>query len=384
MKQNARVLHLNAINNLAGACRSMNTLVRELADQSPVFVVTLFDNKVAEVSREAGAEVRSLFSGEQLPSSRLMRFWRATRVLSKAIKDWNIDLLHVHTANGMRYAWLAAKWHGIPIVCHQRDNYAKDNYHRGLGKADHIISISKWVEKGLAENLQKKTTVIYNAVYLPDESQCTDGFKNSVLTIGYAGRCFHEKGIDLLVDAIELLEHRKDFRIKLVGIPEIESQNASDDKKAPEANDLVNQYAKDIRSKIALLPMDLQDRVCIQPFQEEIADFYQETDIVVVPSRYAEPLGRMAIEAMAWQCVAVVANHGGLSEIVDHGETGLVFEPGSAEDLAKQLNLLLEDRSLCSKLARAGRIVVSDKFSPLSHAKEVQSVYVQVLDKGII
>ncbi|MDX2466354.1 MAG: glycosyltransferase family 4 protein [Acidimicrobiia bacterium] len=68
-----------------------------------------------------------------------------------------------------------------------------------------------------------------------------------------------------------------------------------------------------------------------------------EASFVVVPTTGIETFGRVAAEAMAKGTPPVVASHGGLSEIVVDGETGLVFEPGNAGALAAAGKELISD-----------------------------------------
>lgn len=361
-----RILHFNPIDNLAGASRSMTTLMQAISEEEPTYAMVFYDNELAQICRESGAEVRTFYGKKSPPKGRLRRMWNATYCLSKAIRDWKIDLLHIHSATGVRYAWLAAKLHRIPIVCHQRDNYSNDYFHKGIEWSDRIIAISEWVKEGLPENLHDRTDVIYNAVNLPDDSLCKQEPKDLPLQIGFAGRCLHEKGIDLLLSAIEQLGNRDDFELVLWGIPD--------------ATDCQNPYAVEIRKQIQAMPPQLRSRVKTEPFRKDINNFYREVDIVVVPSRFAEPMGRMAIEAMAWKRPTIVANHGGLCELVDHGRTGLVFKPGSATDLSVQISTLLDNPLLRKQLSEAGRSETIERFSPKMHLEKIHSVYQAIIN----
>jgi len=102
-------------------------------------------------------------------------------------------------------------------------------------------------------------------------------------------------------------------------------------------------------------------------------------DVVVVPSRYAEPFGRVAIEAMAWNKATIAAGHGGLLEIIQHDKNGLLFEPGNVEDLTKQMERIASDDRLREQLASAGFKDVQERFSAKAHAKEISRIYERVL-----
>jgi glycosyltransferase involved in cell wall biosynthesis len=63
-------------------------------------------------------------------------------------------------------------------------------------------------------------------------------------------------------------------------------------------------------------------------------EFFPLVDVLVVPSLWHEPLGRVVLEAYAWGRPVIVSNRGGLPEIVREGETGFVFDPGIPGGLA--------------------------------------------------
>ncbi len=77
---------------------------------------------------------------------------------------------------------------------------------------------------------------------------------------------------------------------------------------------------------------------------------YRIADLCVVPSIY-EPFGLVALEAMASGCPCIVADTGGLREVVPLGErVGLRFNGGDAEHLGVMIERLLVDRTLCERL----------------------------------
>jgi glycosyltransferase involved in cell wall biosynthesis len=74
-----------------------------------------------------------------------------------------------------------------------------------------------------------------------------------------------------------------------------------------------------------------------------------------VPSRWPEPFGLTATEAMMRGTAVVASDIGGLSESVAHGTTGLRVQAGDESALADALSLVLADRALAERLGDAGR-----------------------------
>src|SRR3954454_15167508 len=76
---------------------------------------------------------------------------------------------------------------------------------------------------------------------------------------------------------------------------------------------------------------------------------YRIADVCVVPSIY-EPFGLVALEAMASSCPCIVADTGGLREVVPHDEVGLRFRARDPESLAEMTVRVLDDAQLCRRL----------------------------------
>lgn len=89
--------------------------------------------------------------------------------------------------------------------------------------------------------------------------------------------------------------------------------------------------------------------------QAELPEILRSAEICVVPSIAQEALGRVAVEAQAVGRPVVASRIGGLPTTIAEGESGLLFEPGDAADLAQQLERLLDDPVLRSKLGEGGR-----------------------------
>ncbi len=76
---------------------------------------------------------------------------------------------------------------------------------------------------------------------------------------------------------------------------------------------------------------------------------YRIADVCVVPSIY-EPFGLVALEAMASGCPCIVADTGGLREVVPHDEAGLRFRARDPEALAEVAIRVLSDDELGDRL----------------------------------
>jgi glycosyltransferase involved in cell wall biosynthesis len=109
--------------------------------------------------------------------------------------------------------------------------------------------------------------------------------------------------------------------------------------------------------------------------QAELPKQFREADILIVPTIAQEALGRIAVEAMAAGRPVIASRIGGLPFTVADGATGLLCEPGNSEDLARKIEMLLDDPQLRRQMAEAGRrrfdehyawpIIIDRHYQPL-------------------
>ncbi len=104
---------------------------------------------------------------------------------------------------------------------------------------------------------------------------------------------------------------------------------------------------------------------------------YRIADLTVVPSIY-EPFGLVALEAMASGCPCIVADTGGLREVVPHEEVGLRFRAHDPEALAEVAIRVLSDDEL-------GRRLVAEAYEHLRRfdwgdvAEQTAAVYADLV-----
>jgi mannosylfructose-phosphate synthase len=95
---------------------------------------------------------------------------------------------------------------------------------------------------------------------------------------------------------------------------------------------------------------------------EELPPYYRQAALFILPARY-EPFGMTALEAMASGVPAVVSTFAGIQENLTPGGDCLIVDPLDEKGLAEAVSLLLRDRGLARRLARAGAQTVREEFS---------------------
>jgi glycosyltransferase involved in cell wall biosynthesis len=128
----------------------------------------------------------------------------------------------------------------------------------------------------------------------------------------YIGRIVYEKGLHVLLDALPHVLHHVETRIVIAG---------------------TGPYLDMLKSQAST--MCIESHVHFAGFisDEERDQLYHVADVATFPSLY-EPFGIVALEAYAAKCPVIVAQTGGLMEVVRRDETGLLVIPGNADSLA--------------------------------------------------
>jgi glycogen(starch) synthase len=98
----------------------------------------------------------------------------------------------------------------------------------------------------------------------------------------------------------------------------------------------------------------------------------------VIPSLY-EPFGVVALEALAGGAPLIVADTGGLAELVGGTGSALLFEPGNADDLANCIERVLTEDDLAASMVQRGKEILQATYSWDAIATRTMSVYQEAL-----
>ncbi|WP_186571089.1 glycosyltransferase family 4 protein [Synechococcus sp. PROS-U-1] len=104
----------------------------------------------------------------------------------------------------------------------------------------------------------------------------------------------------------------------------------------------------------------------------QLARMYGLHHVGVFASIYPEAFGIVAAEIQASGLALISSGVGGAAEVLDHGQTGLRFQPGNAEDLAQQLAWLAQRPEDLRRIARDGQNSVRQHFSVRASSLELE------------
>jgi glycosyltransferase involved in cell wall biosynthesis len=114
-----------------------------------------------------------------------------------------------------------------------------------------------------------------------------------------------------------------------------------------------------------------------RPFEEVLA-VIGDAALLVMPSIWYEPFGRTVIEAYAKGTPVLAARVGGMVELVDHGRTGLLFAPGSSEDLAATVRQFWADLP-AAPMRQAAREQYEANYTAEANYRMLMNIYVEAL-----
>ena len=206
-----------------------------------------------------------------------------------------------------------------------------------------------------------RTRVIYGGAdpqrFAPDG----DAIRRGVL---FVGRLTPHKGVDRLIAALPPGAH-----LRVVG-------SAGHDPALPE-----REYPLLLRRLAAGHDVEFLGPVA----DDVLPSLYREAAVLVLPSvhqtcygrdvRVSELLGLVVLEAMASGTPVVCSRLGGLPEVVQHGTTGFLVEPGNVAELRESVAALLHDPALARRMGRNGRELVLERFTWQATAERCLAAY---------
>jgi glycosyltransferase involved in cell wall biosynthesis len=202
---------------------------------------------------------------------------------------------------------------------------------RGLHhRVDRYVAISRFVADAARPFTSSRPidvipTFMEDGLFDPPNSHPRPSFVPTGEFIMFVGALGPHKGLDVLLEAHRRLDRR--LPLLLVGTRDRDRPTA-----LPDGVTAVAEVAA-----------------------PQVMAAWRRCTVAAVPSRWPEPLGQVALEAMASRRAVVASAVGGLVDVITHGETGLLVPPGDPQALAAAVSLLADDPALRARLGEAAR-----------------------------
>ena len=289
-----------------------------------------------------------------------------------------IDIVHLNSSITRNHDWmLAAMLAGRKCVTHERGiNQRYSAVSRYFGRRlDAVVCVSEAVRQNMRDRAGdwRNLLVIHNGLdpaamrvrTSPLALRQAYGIAPEAPVVVMVGNIKGWKGQDILVRAIAAVRRVcPRVRCVLVG----------------DTSPLDQDYARAVSELVESL--GLGDCITFAGSHEHVADFLAMSDIVVHASVLPEPFGRVVLEAMACRRPVIGSNSGGVPEIIEHGETGLLFPPGDVYRLADALVRLITNEEEARRMGEKGYDRLVSRFHIARNVEATERVYTSLCGAG--
>ena len=197
-----------------------------------------------------------------------------------------------------------------------------------------------------------------------DEFKYSKELSDNNFSVLFAARLLWSKGLGDLVQAVEIIRKKNiTIELRVAGIS---------DKEDPDAIS-INQIKKwEREGKITWL-----GRV------EDMYSLLKNSNLVALPTTYAEGVPRIIIEACSVGRACIVSNSGGCKSIIKDGHNGYLITNASPEDIAEKIIILKESPELREKFGSISSEIVKNRFNKDIVIEKTLSVYNQLLNQEL-
>lgn len=324
---------------------------------------------LAAISR-CEPEDSALFNGKSCDDIAALHLKAMTVAL--LARSRGVEHLHAHFASdATTVALLAGRMSGLPysFTAHARDIYhtyttiAADNAMRRakIEEAAFTVTVSDYNRNHLCRLAPAHAARIhrlYNGIdlsrFMPNPTARQPGLIVAV------GRLIEKKGFADLIAACAILRRSKpEFRCRIIGDGPLHGQ---------------------LQQQIERLDLGGHVEILGPQLQEKLVGLMQEASLAVLPCIVSESgdrdgLPTVLLEAMALGLPAITTTVSGGPEIVAHGETGLLVEPGDTVGLAASIEALLDSPASMARMGAAGRIRAEALFSLQANVRTLAGLF---------
>jgi glycosyltransferase involved in cell wall biosynthesis len=392
MSDKKNIFFISIACDMYGSSKVLQSLVLQMKRQSEVY------NPVVCLPPEEGPLRQNLIDAEiqiiEMPVAKLTRsmlrslnfiglfreYLKAKRIFKEQTRGMSVDCIQSNTLAtifGAVYCKFRKPKHVIHVhEIMDRPRIASFFFRMMLRYGcDEIVYNSKATAdfyNGVKPSLKSKSTTIVNGVdrveEVISEEKRTELRRNlfnarpEEFVIGLVGRFNRLKGHELTLGTFkDLSVEFPHLKLCFIGSPPPNQEHF-----------LVN-----LQDNIAA--MELEEKVRIIGFQDDVFAVLESLDLVVVPSTEPESFGLVVVEAMLSGKAVIGSDIGGISTIIDHKETGLLFKPNDKDEFKKAITLLIKDKSIKEQLEKRALAKATKTFSTSAMYKKFNQLYDKVL-----
>ncbi|MCK4304055.1 MAG: glycosyltransferase family 4 protein [Candidatus Eisenbacteria sp.] len=296
----------------------------------------------------------------------------AARRLAELVKQKGSCVLHVHGYRATVTAAIAGSRLGAAVVKTEHGLPEPGGGPIGRVKSRVNRALDKWATRRLQARVCYVTAdlmrrcerahaglerrVIYNGIdpLVRDRRPRPDALEPGLFHVGIVGRVSKVKGIPFALQAMASTEVPDRVCLDIIG-----------------SGPLLEHHRKEAEL------LGLGNRVRFHGFQRNVLDWLAHLDALLMPSLH-EGLPYTLLEAMSLGVPIVASRVGGLGEVLQDGETGLLVEVGDIQCLARAIALLVDRPEVARPMGDCAARAVWDRFSRTHMVEEYLRVYFSV------
>ena len=204
----------------------------------------------------------------------------------------------------------------------------------------------------------KKLGIVHTSIVVPENTVPVDvrtefNIPAETVLAMFHGRLDPEKGIDVLLDAVEQIKD-KNFKLVLIG-------KGSDE------------YTEHL--KTAVSSKGIADKIVFAGFRHPVLPYVAGADFGILASTVREGCPLSPQEYMSQGHPVVVTDNGGQREYVEDGRNGLLVAPGNANQLAEAMSRLIDDADLRQKLGSQAKADFNDHLNYEHFYAQIKTIY---------
>jgi glycosyltransferase involved in cell wall biosynthesis len=315
--------------------------------------------------------------------ARLREPIRSFREVKRILEREQIDI--VHSSYGWCHAMVtpAARWYGCRTMWFHHGPISDRRWAGPLSliPADLVLTNSRFMLSRLEKTLTnaKRMGVVHyglDARRLAPDPSLRDRFRQqwgvdeSTTAIGIVAFIDTWKGQDVFLQAAKLLsERRNKIRMFVIGGPRDGAVRA----RCVAFEQELRRYAAENQ---------LEDFVHFTGHLDMREGALDGLDVFVHASTEPDPFPSSILEAMAKGKAIIASAEGGVTEIIERDEEGLLIPPRSPELLARTIAALIDDPDRRALLSRSAREVVGSRFNPTAAAARLEKWYFDLLGRA--
>lgn len=226
-----------------------------------------------------------------------------------------------------------------------------------------LNNFSKKIALELYRIDERKIKVLPNLVEPKNKDTIAEDKKNKIL---YVGRIEKRKGVHIFAKAIPIIAEK---------IPELIFEFIGPDTREGPNRTSMTEYCK------SLIPKNFHKNIIFYGLlsNEEVNRKMREASILVLPSFY-EAFGIVLVEAMLKEVAVISTNVGGIPEIIENGETGILINPGDFKGLANAIIKLIENVEFRKKMVEKAKVKAIEKYSTINGIRNFENFYNDIIN----